>query len=219
MNDSVNKFFTFIKDSLGKKINESGTALYSSINTIKKGKYLIVGLNPGGDPNVIKGSILQSFETIKDPDYNAYFEDWNHGQKHPLQENLKMLFKEIKVDLKSVCATNFIYRRTKRETDLITQDFRLYMGILSELIKIVDPKVIITFGVRPYNELRNFFQSDINSPEGHEASGHGNWKIRYQEIRGTNQVRILIGFPHFSRYTINNRRRQLDWFKEIVARY
>ena len=33
---------------LGKKINESGSVLYSPIDTLSKGKFYLLGINPGG---------------------------------------------------------------------------------------------------------------------------------------------------------------------------
>ena len=43
---------------LGINVYKSGAAFYSNIQTLQKGKYLIVGLNPGGDPNKIKSTIF-----------------------------------------------------------------------------------------------------------------------------------------------------------------
>ncbi|MFZ1800198.1 MAG: hypothetical protein WAU24_10080 [Chitinophagaceae bacterium] len=86
------EFLDKIKELLGEELNKSGTAFNSNIETLKKGKYLIIGLNPGGDPNKIKNTIGESFQKIYAEKYNAYTEAWlENGKIHRLQKNLHCL--------------------------------------------------------------------------------------------------------------------------------
>jgi hypothetical protein len=224
MNDKAMTFINNIQDQLGPKITDkSGAALYSSIKTIQPGKFLIIGLNPGGDPMKIKPSIRENLEAIKEEGFiNEYCKTWyedNKDKEHRLQKNMKELFRNAGYELNSICATNIIYHRTRSEKDLTKSDFKMYEQFLKELIKIVNPSILVTFGKRTYVELQNNFKSDLQSKEQYEDSGHGKWLIRYQEILLFGKKRLLIGFPHLSRYVIYNKPAKLKWFKEITNQY
>ena len=84
-NSELESFIEYIRNVLKDTINESRALLYSSSNTLKKGAFLIMGLNPGGNPNEINSSILDSLEEFKNENYNAYYQDWNNGKPHRLQ--------------------------------------------------------------------------------------------------------------------------------------
>jgi len=203
-----------IETLLGQDIHKSGESFYSSINTLKKGKYLIVGLNPGGDPKKILSSIKDSFQKIQNPEYNAYYENWlANGKKHRLQENLKTLFAYLEYPLRDVCATNIIYERTRRESDLTISKMEAYKQILSKTINLIEPEVIITFGRKPYNFLLELFPSYPHKTISIE-SGHSNWTIELTLFALPQQMKV-IGLPHLSVYTLYNRPEKMQLLKDF----
>src|SRR5262245_26159480 len=135
-----------IKELLGDNLLRSGAAFYSSCKTLKKGKYLILGLNPGGDPNKITSTIANSLEVFKNENYNEYYEPWlEEGKMHRLQYNLCKLFKFLGHDLRDVCATNLFYERSRRENQLSFESLPIYKTVLGKVLQVVQPEVIITF--------------------------------------------------------------------------
>lgn len=87
-----------IKGLLHDKLDKSGTAFYSSSKTLKKGKYLIVGLNPGGAEDSKYLTIGQSLISFLNENYNAYCDEiWKSNR---LQKNLKALFSHLGEDLR-----------------------------------------------------------------------------------------------------------------------
>lgn len=212
------KFIDDIKNVLGDTtLDKSGAAFYSSINTLTKGQYLIIGLNPGGDPLKIKSTIRDSFQTILQPGYNAYYEKWlPNGRKHRLQENLKDLFNFLGKDLRNVCATNLIYERTQKESDLTFKMLPKYRKILYATLKEIEPEDIICFGRKTIFELKHYFkeweQKCIVIP-----SGHGNWTIEFIEIFAPNKVYKIVGLPHLSIYSLYSRNEIKQQIKDFVV--
>ena len=212
------KLIEKIKKILGNDIKKNGSGFYSSIETIKKGKYLILGLNPGGDPVNFNKTIEQTIsDWLKIPDYNAYYEDWGEKEKPArLQKNLQSIFEYLNTDLRSVCATNLFWERTKKESDLTFTSFPKYKKLIELILSEIDPQIIITFGNKPFSTISTLkgIEPIISSIQ----SGHGNWKIQLAQLNYSNKKIKIIGFPHLSRYTIYNRDVQLKMVKEFILK-
>ena len=219
MENNVIQSIDEIKRLLGKTIKQAGTAFYSNIATLTNGKYLIVGLNPGGDPNEITDTIEKSFTNFKNESYNAFFQKWynnNPERVHRLQKNFRELFKILENDenyLKKVCATNLFYERTKRETDFNSTVVQNHKLIIEYVINIVQPEIIFTFGKKPFYTLKDLF--DPTPKFLKKPSGHGNWKILLASGTYKKRQTKLIGFPHLSIYTLYTRRDEMDWIKQF----
>lgn len=211
------QFLDEIKDLLGCELAKSGTAFYSNKATLKKGKYLILGLNPGGDPDIITNTIEQSFSKLDDTQYNAYFEPWlKAGKTHRLQKNLQNLFKYLETDIRSVCATNLFYTRTKREAQLSISNISLYKQILHKTIDLISPEVIFTFGRRPFEVVLDFTEVRIIKSKNIN-SGHGKWKIILITALYNNACIKIVGLPHLSIYTLYTRDHIMELIKDFTA--
>lgn len=201
-----------IKEMLKDKLDTSGTAFYSSASTLKQGKYLIVGLNPGGADDKVYSTIGESLINFLDKSYNAYYEtNWDSDR---LPKNLKTLFNYLDVDLREVCATNLIYERSKDEANINISSIAVYIEVLKKVISIVKPKAIITFGAKPYEILYKILQA---SQLEVKPSGHGDWQIFLSEGMIEDRIINLLGLPHLSRYVLYNKNEQLNWIKEKIG--
>lgn len=197
-------------------LDKSGTAFYSNRQTLKKGKYLIIGLNPGGDPNEISTTIQESFKKINDQHYNAYYEPWLPGGKvHRLQNNLRELFEYLGEDLKNICSTNLIYERTLRECDLSLPSLKPYRDALNLILQYIDPDVIVSFGKKPLAELKKYF-SGSNIKSQFIPSQHGKWAIELLTVTSPAKTYKIVGLPHLSRYVIWNKTTVLSNIKSFV---
>ena len=190
---------------LGKKINESGSVLYSPIDTLSKGKFYLLGINPGGsDFESIDDQLKKSPGEIK----SQYNTNWSESKDNteyrtPLQTRIISLFKNV-ADIDKICASNLIFFRSKSEEELRKNDvtFRdmeeMCWPVHQFILKIVDPEVIITFGKSPYLFVSEMLQME-ELPGKSMQAGHSTWKIRIGQSRN-GEPKYIIGFPHFSRY-------------------
>jgi hypothetical protein len=186
-------------------LQESGTILYSSCETLKPSDYYFLGVNPGGSPEETDETIQQSLDELraltKRTYQNAYLDQCWCGKEcmgccRPLQKRFEFLFRVVlEVEPRTVCATNLIFKRSRSERD--AGGWKLAercWPVHDVILKIVQPCAIITFGRLPFDFIRKKLNG--TSPAA-EESGHGNWQWRSSKLE-TGQV--LIGLPHLSRY-------------------
>jgi len=237
-----------IKNHLRKAgiLHRPGRVFYSSYHTIREGPFYILGFNPGGSSEHENNTIEKDLEDRNkhNPTYNAYLDEtWyrrnsktgkpeliERGQDF-LQKGIQCLFREIfKYDLRKVCASNLIFVRTQREVDI--KDWKNlvckhYWPIHEKILSIVKPKIIVSFGRKPFDYLKQKF--NYKKEYDPITAGWANWKIRAiyceHEESGANKLikdRLLIfGFPHFSRYRIESdklkehRAQIFKWVKDL----
>ena len=200
-------------------LDESGTILYSSCETLKPGKYYFLGLNPGGSEEGTP-TIRQCLCDLEvgEPKGNAYLDqDWSGFRKfrvggHPLQRNYQHLFGELGEELRSVCASNLIFRRSAGEDGAGGRKMAgLCWPVHKTILEIVQPAAIITFGRQPFSFIREML---AGSPPEYLESGHGRWKWQVL-ILSTGEK--LVGLPHFSRYALRSHPSVLEEIRKRVG--
>jgi hypothetical protein len=203
---SNQEFIYLAKQHLEPILDESGTILYSSCETLKPGKYYFLGLNPGGSGEHTQtiGQSLHDLELGRSTK-NAYLDqDWSGFRKycvggHPLQLNCQYLFEELREKLDSVCASNLIFSRSISEKGAGGRKrAELCWPVHEAILEIVRPAAIITFGRQPFNFIREKLSG--TAPED-SPTGHGTWTWRYSILKTGEK---LIGLPHLSRYALKN---------------
>ena len=138
------EFKAFVVQTLGEKVKEQGATLYSSFNTLKKGKLYILGLNPGGSNGL---TIEDSLDRIKDPDYNEYTMKWDkhNAGEHPLQRNIEAITDQFNLDVREVIASNLIFTRSIDQNGAGYINRSEFWPVHTRILQIVQPKVIVTF--------------------------------------------------------------------------
>jgi hypothetical protein len=192
------------EESLVTILDESGTILYSSHETLKPGKYYFLGLNPGG-VNAGTDTIRQSLGNLGVLSENAYLDqDWGSNLRstgkgcHRLQKNFKCLFEALGEDPRTVCASNLIF---KRSTDARGAGYpamaKLCWPVHEVILRVVRPRAIIAFGV---TDTFQFVTEQLGGgPVQYSKSGHGDWAWGSLIKEGAPSI---IGLPHLSRYTL-----------------
>jgi hypothetical protein len=198
-------------------LNESGSVVFSSVDTINKGDIYTLGLNPGGKVDITINDTLNELPKKK---RNAYIdESWGNGKnsdyipgKHPLQHNYTGLIHALGYDPKDVFSTNLIFTRSQGQYGAYYPErANICWKAHQEFIKIIDPKYFIVFGnsrISPFQYIKNKYSLEISDSF---ESGHGIWKCFscFGEIEG--KKRVLIGVPHLSRYYIVNHENVIQW--------
>lgn len=206
--------------SLGDLLDESGTVLFSSSETLKPGNFYFLGLNPGGLTERTK-TIRETLIELESGDWtdNAYLDqDWSGTKKyktgfHPVQKNFKCLFEALGEDQRSVCASNLIFRRSSSEIDaggreMAERCWPVHETIIQEIVK---PCTIITFGITPFN----FIHSKLSgTPAVQDKCGHGSWTWRYSILA---EGRKLIGLPHLSRYSLQSNPAVTEKIRNLIG--
>jgi len=210
-------FIKEIKESLSRIINESGTIVYSSVNSICKGDLYIMGLNPGGGTGDTVG---QTLDHLPEKSTNSYRDErWNPFEigKHPLQKNYAFLMQHLNTGGEEVFSTNLIFTRSRSADGAnypISAEKCWHAHKL--FIKIVDPMCFLVFGnssISPYDFIKNKYQL---KECGDTDSGHGNWKIKSSRGIIEGKERLLIGLPHLSRYHICYQPEAMKWITDKI---
>lgn len=195
-------------------LDESGAVLYSALTTLRPGPFYFVGLNPGG----INGkSIRESLNSLIASDTNAYLdEDWSPDRRnygtggHPLQRRAKALFEALGCDIRSVCAANLIFRRSKGERELDLELGEVCWPVHALVLNIVRPRSIIAFGRHTFA----FLAEKLGPGAAIEIdSGHANWNCRVHYAG----ERVLVGLPHLSRYSITSHASTLSRVCQVLS--
>ncbi len=202
---------------------QNGRIFFSAEHTLVKGRFYLLGLNPGGntaDKN-LAGTVT---ENQFPKEGNAYLdESWGTSKgkcrangQHRIQRNVQDMLKMFGADCcENVCASNLIFRRTKSQHDLNYKTWAENCWIVhNEVLKIVQPNVIVVFGngvVSPFDFLKKKLRG---CNQECYASGHGGWCVKTFRATGNYGNFIVIGFPHFSRYSID-RLITSSYFKRI----
>lgn len=202
-------------ECLGPILNESGTVLYSSCETLKPGKYYFLGLNPGGSEDGTK-KIRQSLVDLGTSTLNAYLdESWcsNPDCKgcRPLQKSFKFLFEELGEDPYAVCASNLIFKRSTDEQDAGYPELaKLCWPVHAAILQVVQPQAIITFGDKTFKFVAKQLGGGAVQ---YFDSGHGNWACQSLIKKG---APFLVGLPHLSKYALYNHREVVEKIRSLI---
>jgi len=219
MEHNIPKLIDKITIHLKSLIDESGSIVFSSVNTITKGDLYTLGLNPGGETFIPITRILAELPLKK---RNAYIDEiWNNRKsknyekgQHPLQRNYTGLIRSIGYDPSMVFSSNLIFTRSRgQDGSQYPVRADICWKVHQEFIKIVNPKYFIVFGnseVSPFQYIKDRYDLQISDSID---SGHGDWKCyaSFGEIEG--KERIVIGVPHLSRYWIIYHNDVISWIR------
>lgn len=220
-------FIQFSEKALSPVLNRKGAILYSAWDTLVKGDIYILGTNPGGNPDTNTGpTIGDDLKALPSKKDNKYIDEcWykNKGQ-HPLQRNIACLVSYLGYDLDKVCASNFVFMQSSGVGGINSQDAGTCWPVHIEILKIVQPKLILAFGValskpsayRYLRERLNIIMEDDPIP-----SGHGDWKCCAfkGQLPGTSQSFWVAGLPHMSRYNPCGKEKEkvIGWLKSKLG--
>jgi hypothetical protein len=210
-----------ILESLGPTLDEpsildkQGRILYSSHETLTKGKYYFLGLNPGGGADTNNPTIRESLDDLRSYTGNAYFAeddraDWSNPKRHyakgehPYQKAFRTLFEEFGENPRDVCASNLIF---KRSADARHSEYpklaKKCWPVHESILEIVQPEVIIAFGKDAFDFVRLKLNGGPVQNDGiKDNPGFWGWKdskIKSPWLKGNMP---LICVRHPSRYPL-----------------
>ena len=220
---------------------EKGSIIYSGNETLRKGRFYFMGINPGGHsdeysskfPDTIKNQLLRK---NTNENFNEYLDGkWQNKNtkatlpgKSLLQKRIQYLFKEIDVNIRDVFSTNLVFIRSSTTNKFPykwNEEVEKCWKIHEILLSIVNPEIIITFGLEPYEFIKDKMileQEDFHAVKSKKSIKYFTHLSGYLYDK---KIRI-ISIPHLSRFKIDAKgkshndlydvRAALSWLKEKV---
>lgn len=198
-------------------LSAPGGILYSAFDTLKRRRFYLLGLNPGGAGGM---PIRTSITMLPELTDNAYLcECWASGGRTyaageaPLQRRVQYLCDEhLRVPTDSVCASNLIFVQSPSDAHLSKRSegtgrsrfldlARICWPVHEDIVGSVDPDFLVVFGnglLSPFTYLKSIvpgYASERNQP-----SGHGGYRLKSYDAQIGGRQRTVIGLPHLSRY-------------------
>jgi hypothetical protein len=198
-------------------LKSNGRFLYSPASTLRKGNIYLLGLNPGGNAKLSRGSVLTSIKSLPNQTYCAYTdEEWGRvAGEHRLQKRVKWLFNELGLDIRKVCASNLIFKRSKNSDKLDVERLAKLCWPAHEIIlHIVQPRLVIAFGRGPFDCLESLAKNKTETKRF--STGHGNWIHRIFQGEIASLKVTVIGLPHLSRFNIIGKTRAVKWIRKYL---
>lgn len=204
---------------LGDLLDEPGSIIYSSHETLMPGTVYLMGFNPGG---VGGFPLRKSIESMLSNHENAYIDELWDNKRGPLnrgeaflQKQIRWLLHALGLNTREVCASNLIFFQSKEAKDI---DYKLAdrcWPIHEAILNIVKPKLILVFGnsiVSPYAFIHDMY----GGQEDRLPSGHGNWSAKGFSTNISGRAVYVAGIPHLSRYKIMGKTDVVDWLRKML---
>lgn len=205
---------------LSEHLLESGSILYSSHETLKRGKVYLLGFNPGGSE---AGTLKQSIDELLTTTDNAYLDQqwenhiskWDAG-KAPLQERVQWVLNSLCLDPKEVCASNLIFIRSRKAIDIDYSLGDVCWPVHEAILQIVKPEMILAFGNSGFSPYHYLYSRFGEGQETHIPAGHGNWSLKHFTGNIGGKKCLIKGLPHLSRYSPKGKDHVVSWLKSTL---
>lgn len=180
--------------------SDKGEVIYSKASTFAKGKYYLIGLNPGifeNDSRIVCNCVENFLCNQNDENYYV-------NTLGELKENVLRLFSEdfFNYDFAKVFTSNLIFTTTKNSEKI--KNYRQLVDICWPVHKLalkeVDPEIIICIG-NGYKSSYSKFHREFNiGKEIWKRKVFGTFSVKVEEIcfKNDSKKRLLIGLPHLS---------------------
>jgi len=156
---------------------------------------------------------------------NEYLDEWweNNARRYckgkaPLQRRITWLFEQLGYGIRKICASNLIFIKSEKVTDISFFDLAdICWPIHQEILEIVKPKIIITFGNSEASPYAYMKRKMPNVKEQKPIkSGHGCWKCKSFVADFDHRQIFVAGLPHMSRYSPIDRDHVIKWLKSML---
>lgn len=200
-----------VRGHLAKFGSVSGKVFYSSPESLFDGSYMLIGYNPGGDPDqpeFKRSTIRLSIDTWSNIKGNDYWdESWSRrpGQPNPLQTRVRQLFHALGIRPDEIFASNVFFRRS-RDASALTMDAAFSnacSAVWRDFLKVSPARSIICIGVSTAWAFLKQMRASVTERNLLRTSHP---RAKAQLIAATiegNQYRIAA-VPHLSRFAVSD---------------
>jgi hypothetical protein len=204
-----------------------GRLLYSGLGTLSPGLLYVLGYNPGGDPETESDSPAQHLAMLAEmpTDWNEYCDGKWRRQcieqppgSMPMQRRVCHLLKSIGMPVRSVCASNLFFKRSKRKINLnyreklTEQCWPVHRFILEQ----VRPKAILSVGGEDVSRFV-YKQGTLLSDLERIPAGWAAWSCSAARIQVGTQKLAIVSVPHLSIYPPDRSPHVIPWVRERLG--
>ena len=194
--------------------NNDGWGIFASPKkTLNEARIAFLGLNPGGE-GFPESSRHHHFARRSG---SAFVDDdWGcEPGEHPLQKQVRKLFKKIEVKPEDVLAGNFVPFRSPRWKYLKEKKFALRFGeeIWEDILRRARPRLVIGMAAPIFPSLCRIFNVKNTQPV---LVGWGRCKGEWARFDGNG---LLVRIPHLSTFKIMNRKQSEDGLRTLFQEY
>lgn len=195
-----------------------GKLLYSSLDTLRPGKLYLLGYNPGGDPAEESESVASHLRHMP-AGWNEYVDaEWRPAGirrrpgSAPRQRRVQWLLAHLGLPVRSVCASNLIFVRSKSSAGLSDPDRMAEQcwPVHRFILERVRPACILSIGGKDVWEFVCEHSRMLTPVEPH-ASGHGNWQCLSARIELDRRQMTFVTVPDVTRYAIDRHENVVRW--------
>lgn len=224
----LESFVTEAMHALSPYLEERGSLIYSTSDTLCENPVLLYGINPGQDPEIthhsnplLKDSIsnfpsqsnLIATECWLKPDGTEY-----EAGAAPYQRRVAKLLQHI--GHQTALVTNLFFAQTRTEGLLPKGQEREKLlqacwQVHENVLNITKAKVIVALGASTARELHRRFRS---IPICKHPSGHGTWGCYWERGKWDGRPIDILRIPHLSYYKVDAHADVLNWLRESVEK-
>jgi len=204
-----------------------GRLLYSGIGTLVPGQVYMLGYNPGGDPYAESESPKAHLEQLarQSPDWNEYADGrWRPGGRlyapgdAPMQRRVRHLLTGVGLPVRTVCATNLIFERSREVGNLKQRALlaKKCWPVHQFILQCVRPAAILSIGGEKVFRFVTT-QGRILSRTERFPSDHDAWGCLASRVRlGTMDIAV-VAVPSLSRYAIDRHSDVIRWVQSKLG--
>jgi len=234
-------FAALVRNTIGDLVQKPGDLLFSHPSTIQSGSLYLLGTNPGGESSISIAAKLNELAARR-PGWSAYNTgspfgvDWCpriwRRYQNGVTGMLRVLAIENATTPDKVCASNLVFVRTRKGTDLhgLSKDtpHNTWLGLADacwklheEILRCVRPKALIAYGcdLSKPSAYRYFANQAVRTLEDSPKFSAKNYVCRALEFRLFDQPIVVVGIPHFSRVQVHRFPDAIRWMRAILKRY
>jgi hypothetical protein len=198
-----------------------GRLLYSGLGTLAPGKLYVLGYNPGGDPDAESDSSADHLAKLdgKSLDWNEYIDGvWRPGGRvcapgdAPMQRRVCHLLTGIGLRVRTVCASNVIFVRSRASSGLDNQAqlAERCWSVHQFILEHIRPEGILSIGGAPVFDFVCSRGRPLSAPEQFQA-GHVTWACLAARVQLGAQNMAIVSVPHLARYAIDRHPEVVRW--------
>jgi hypothetical protein len=197
----------FIRKKLGKTVGRSGKVFYSSPQSLFASRYILMGYNPGGDPeSVDECRIRDNLKNWRTTRENHYWQEkWNvrHKDFNTLQKRIQCLFQGLDISSATLFTSNLWFLRS-RDAATIRHDpnvKKATMEIWKKFLACSPARRIIVIGVGTARE----FLAELGAEQVSEKSFqtcHPRAAAVLISARMQKREYKIAAIPHLSRFSV-----------------
>lgn len=180
--------------------------------SLRQGRYYIIGQHLHGAYKSLEAQNANEPAWVNE--YSHLLSQKDDAGEERLQQNLMWLCAELGTSLDRVCQSHFVPDSVCVQ-DLV--DALPYWPVHLDVIKAVQPDVIITYGISDLSPFWLLYEQSEALGDSWEQvkAGQGNWRCKSFTGQYHGRRIPVVGLPHLSRYKLSGKTHVVEWINEL----